>query len=150
MDIRKVKKLIELLEESQLLEIEITEGEESIRLSRGSSGVAQPVFAPQPIAQPTAPVAAANPAPIATQPAEEDPGQKVLSPIVGTYYGSPGPDSGPFVSVGSKVEVGETLCIIEAMKIFNQIEAEVSGTVKRILKSNGDPVEFNETLFIIE
>ena len=148
MDIRKVKKLIELLEDSQLLEIEITEGEESIRLSRAPATAPQQFAAPQLIPQQPLPAAA-----ITTPTAaiiDEDTGQKVPSPIVGTYYASPGPDSGPFVSVGSKVEVGETLCIIEAMKIFNQIEAEVAGTITRIFKSNGDPVEFDETLFIIE
>lgn len=145
MDIRKVKKLIELLEESQLSEIEICEGEESIRLSRHPSGTAMPAYAPPP-APPTAHPAPARPA---TETAEEPGGHKVASPMVGTYYASSGPGSPPFVSVGSRVEEGETLCIIEAMKIFNQIEADRSGVVKKILKSSGDPVEFGETLFII-
>ena len=153
MDIRKVKKLIELLEESQLSEIEISEGEESIRLSRGSSVApvyaappAAPIAAPQPAAAPQA-VASDAPAPAAEAQVS---GHKVTSPMVGTYYGSASPDAAPFVTVGAEVSVGETLCIIEAMKIFNQIEADKSGTIKKILKNSGDPVEYGETLFIIE
>ncbi len=150
MDIRKVKKLIELLEDSQLSEIEISEGEESIRLSRHpSTGVSVPYYAPPPA---PAPVAAPAPAAAVGSPApaaEETSGHKVTSPMVGTFYASSGPGSPPFVSVGSTVEEGETLCIIEAMKIFNQIESEHAGVVKKILKNSGDPVEFGETLFII-
>jgi acetyl-CoA carboxylase biotin carboxyl carrier protein len=151
MDIRKVKKLIELLEESQLSEIEISEGEESIRLSRLPSRGATylpaepaPVYAPPPAA-----AASDRPAPARTE--SEDPGgTRVNSPMVGTFYASPGPDAAAFVSVGSRVEVGDTLCIIEAMKIFNQIEAESAGVVRKILKNPGDPVEFGETLFILD
>ncbi|MFT5112226.1 MAG: acetyl-CoA carboxylase biotin carboxyl carrier protein [Parasphingorhabdus sp.] len=150
MDIRKVKKLIELLEESQLSEIEISEGEESIRLSRLSSG---PVYAAPPAmpyaAQPVAlPEAASSDVPAPSEP--QISGHKVTSPMVGTYYASSSPDEAAFVSVGSEVSAGETLCIIEAMKIFNQIEADKSGTIKKILKNTGDPVEYGETLFIIE
>lgn len=148
MDIRKVKKLIELLEESQLSEIEISEGEESIRLSRHpSTAGAAPYYGPPSAATPApAPAIAPSAAPPAV---EETSGHKVASPMVGTFYASSGPGSPPFVTVGSTVEEGETLCIIEAMKIFNQIEAEHAGVVKKILKNSGDPVEFGETLFII-
>jgi acetyl-CoA carboxylase biotin carboxyl carrier protein len=149
MDIRKVKKLIELLEDSQLSELEITEGEESIRLSRAAPIATMHTSFPQSYAPPAAPLATTVAAPPAPE-VDEDLGLRVVSPMVGTYYASSSPELGPFVSVGSRVEVGETLCIIEAMKIFNQIEAEVAGTVTRILKSSGEPVEFDETLFIIE
>jgi acetyl-CoA carboxylase biotin carboxyl carrier protein len=148
MDIRKVKKLIELLEESQLSEIEISEGEESIRLSRHPTNTAPPTYfhAPQP---PFAAAPVTVTPTITPEPVEESSGHKVASPMVGTFYASSGPGAAPFVSVGSTVEEGETLCIIEAMKIFNQIEAERSGVVKKIFKNSGDPVEFGETLFII-
>ncbi|GJL81481.1 MAG: acetyl-CoA carboxylase biotin carboxyl carrier protein subunit [marine bacterium B5-7] len=146
MDIRKVKKLIELLEESQLSEIEISEGEESIRLSRASTQVSMAA----PMMHHAPPVTDAPPPQAAATPTvEESPGHKVTSPMVGTFYTSSSPDTPPFVSVGSAVEEGETLCIIEAMKIFNQIEADTSGVIKRILKNTGDPVEYGETLFII-
>lgn len=149
MDIRKVKKLIELLEDSQLSEIEISEGEESIRLSRYNPGMPMPYHAPPPAPDPAAsiPVAAHSKPP--EEPNEEAAGHKVASPMVGTFYASSSPESPPFVTVGSSVEEGETLCIIEAMKIFNQIEADRSGVIRRVLKSTGDPVEFGETLFII-
>ncbi len=147
MDIRKIKKLIELLEESSLTEIEIVEGEESVRLARGGQMQALPSAA-QPLAMPAA-------APVATaeQPAEEadqvPEGEPVLSPMVGTFYGASGPGAQPFVSMGQRVGVGDTLCIIEAMKMFNQIEAEVAGTVVAILVENGQPVEYDQPLFII-
>jgi acetyl-CoA carboxylase biotin carboxyl carrier protein len=146
MDIRKVKKLIEMLEESSLAEIEIQEGEESIRISRASSTVAAPIMA--------APVAAA--APVAESgPASDDSaalpsGHKVESPMVGTFYRAPTPGASPFVEVGSTVKEGDTLCIVEAMKMLNQIDADKSGTIKAILKENGEPVEYGEPLFIIE
>jgi acetyl-CoA carboxylase biotin carboxyl carrier protein len=155
MDIRKVKKLIELLEESNLTEIEIVEGEESVRLSRAGT-IATPVAAPQVILQPS-PVAA-QPAPAATPATSAEPlsraesvpeGEMLRSPMVGTFYASPSPDADPFVILGQKVSEGETLCIIEAMKMFNQIEAEVSGTVVAILAENGQPVEFDQPLFVI-
>ena len=157
MDIRKIKKLIEMLEESQLSEIEITEGEESIRLSRGAASAGAPLLS-QPLAPVSMPVEAAPvqaPQPATPAPATEvtqtlDTAGTVNSPMVGTFYASPNPDSKPYVEIGSRVSVGDTLCMIEAMKIFNHVDAEVSGVVKKILKSSGDPVEYGETLFVIE
>jgi acetyl-CoA carboxylase biotin carboxyl carrier protein len=150
MDIRKVKKLIELLDESGIAEIEITEGEESVRISRYStSAQAAPMMAPAMASAPVAaaPAAAAAPAIAAEPPA---PGHRVTAPMVGTYYSSPTPGAKTFVSIGSRVEAGDTLCIIEAMKMMNQIEADTSGTVVSILVENGDPVEYGQPLFIIE
>lgn len=146
MDIRKVKKLIELLEESGIAELEIKEGEESVRISRQTSTVVQSVA---PLAAPlaAAPVAAAPPAAIA---AEEVSGHQVKSPMVGTFYEAASPTSGPFVTTGQQVSVGDTLCIIEAMKMMNQIEADKAGTIRSILVDNGSPVEFDQVLFIIE
>jgi len=150
MDIRKVKKLIELLEDSDLAEIEITEGEESIRISRISSAAPPALAAPAPTQTPAAvpppPVAAAAPG----APAEPPAGHSVNSPMVGTFYSAASPTAKPFVEIGATVSVGDTLCIIEAMKLFNEIEADQAGTVRAILKKNGDPVEFGETLFIID
>ncbi len=148
MDIRKVKKLIELLEESGVAEIEIREGEESVRISRGTSTVHYAPPAPAPVAPVPAPAAPAPEAvaPVAP-PAPE--GTVVESPMVGTFYGAPSPDSAPFVSVGQTVNVGDTLCIIEAMKIMNPIEAEIGGKVTAILAENGHPVEFGQPLFVI-
>jgi acetyl-CoA carboxylase biotin carboxyl carrier protein len=150
MDIRKVKKLIEMLEESSLAEIEIREGEEAIRISRGSSGGTQVVhMAPAhhvaPQAAPVAPAAAAAPTPAALPT-----GHAVASPMVGTFYRSSSPEAKPFVDVGSQVNVGDTLCIIEAMKMMNEIESDKAGVIKAILKENGQPVEYGEALFIIE
>ncbi|MCG8036393.1 MAG: acetyl-CoA carboxylase biotin carboxyl carrier protein [Candidatus Thiodiazotropha taylori] len=152
MDIRKVKKLIELLEESDVAEIEIHEGEESVRISRNSSmpaPLAAPVAAPvaAPAAAPAAPAAA--PA-VENEPSEEIQGHAVRSPMVGTFYRSPSPGSKPFVEEGQQVSVGDTLCIIEAMKILNQIESDKAGTVRKILVDNGQPVEYNEPLYIID
>ncbi len=151
MDIRKIKKLIELLEQSSLTEMEITEGEETVKLSRTTQ--AAPAAAPvqaQTI-QAAAPVAAAPAAPAAEAPAAEEPsGLLVRSPMVGTFYASPSPDSEAFVKVGQSVNVGDTLCMVEAMKMFNQIESEHKGKIKRILVENGQPVEFDEPLFEIE
>ena len=151
MDIRKVKKLIELLEESGLGEIEITEGEESVRISRYNAGtpvtmVQAPI--PAPAATAAAPAAPAG----GTLPAgrEIPPGHVVKSPMVGTFYRSPSPDAKAFVDVGSTVKEGDTLCIIEAMKMMNQIEADKAGTIKAILAENGDPIEFGQPLFVIE
>jgi acetyl-CoA carboxylase biotin carboxyl carrier protein len=153
MDIRKVKKLIELLEESDVAEIEIHEGEESVRISRNSSmpaAMAMPAMMPQaPVAAPAAPAAA--PAPATAEESEPElVGHAVRSPMVGTFYRSPSPGSKPFVEVGQQVSAGDTLCIIEAMKILNQIESDKAGTVKQILVENGEPVEYNEPLFIID
>ncbi len=151
MDIRKVKKLIELLEESDVAEIEIHEGEESVRISRYS---AMPAAMAMPAMMPQASAAAPAAAPAAAAPApESEPeiaGHAVRSPMVGTFYRSPSPGSKPFVEVGQQVSAGDTLCIIEAMKILNQIESDKAGTVKKILVDNGEPVEYNEPLFIID
>lgn len=147
MDIRKIKKLIEMLEESNLGEIEIREGEESIRISRaGGAPMTQYLAAPAAVpAVAAAPVIAAAPA----QPSLP-PGHIVTSPMVGTFYRSPSPNAAAFVEIGSTVKVGDTLCIIEAMKILNTIESDKAGTIKAILKENGQPVEFGEPLFVIE
>ena len=154
MDIRKIKKLIELVEESGIAELEITEGEESVRINRHSSApviAAQPqhyAAAPAPVAAPTA---APAPAPAAeAAPAAEPAGHKVLSPMVGTFYAAASPEAPKYVEVGQSVNVGDTLCIVEAMKMMNQIEADKAGVVKAILVENGEPVEFDQPLFIIE
>lgn len=152
MDIRKIKKLIELVEASDVAEIEINEGEDSIRISR--IGSASPAVMAMPQVMQTAalpPATAAVPAAVPT--AEEKAvhsGHTVNSPMVGTFYRSASPESSAFVEVGQSVAEGDTLCIIEAMKILNQIEADTSGTVKKILVENGQPVEYNEPLFVIE
>ena len=152
MDIRKIKKLIELLEESSLSEIEIVEGEESLRISRAAPSPA-PVMPQQMVAPPAAPPAqAASPAPAPPAPAEEEgipEGQVVRAPMVGTFYAASSPEAEPFVSKGQNVAAGDTLCIIEAMKMFNQIESDFSGTVVAILAENGQPVEFDQPLFVI-
>ena len=154
MDIRKVKKLIELLDESGIAEIEITEGEESVRISRYSQNAAAPTVvaapAPAPIPAP-APVAASASAPAVAAPAEaEEEGYDVTSPMVGTYYAASSPGAAPYVQVGDRVDEGDTLCIIEAMKMMNQIETDVSGVIKSIRVQNGEPVEFGQTLFVID
>ncbi len=152
MDIRKVKKLIEMLEESSLAEIEIREGEEAIRISRSPTGSPVVHMAPAHIAphHATAPApAAAAPAAAPAAPATPS-GHAVASPMVGTFYRSSAPGSAPFVDIGSQVNVGDTLCIIEAMKMMNEIESDKAGVVKAILKENGQPVEYGEALFIIE
>lgn len=143
MDLRKLKKLIDLVEESGIAEIEVTEGEEKVRITRTIA--AAPVYAaPVPAAAPAATPAAA---PVAASARDLSEAQK--SPMVGTFYRAPGPNAAPFVEVGQQVKAGDTLCIIEAMKLMNEIEAEKSGTVKEILVENGTPVEFGEPLFII-
>ena len=148
MDIRKIKKLIEMLEESNLGEIEIKEGEESIRISRAGSAAPVAQWMNAPAAPAPTPVAAA---PVAAPAAPSLPaGHMVTSPMVGTFYRSPSPSAASFVEIGSQVKVGDTLCIIEAMKILNTIESDKAGTVKAILKENGQPVEFGEPLFVIE
>ena len=148
MDIRKIKKLIDLITESDVAEIEIKEGEESVRISRTSS------YAPVMVAAPAipAPVTAVAPAaPVATETtAVTDTANAVKSPMVGTFYRSASPESASFIEVGQSVAAGDVICIIEAMKMFNQIEADRSGTVKAILIENGQPVEFDEALVIIE
>ena len=152
MDIRKVKKLIELLEESNIDEIEIKEGEESVRISRnGAQSAAIPQYLPQYAPPPpppavAAPAAAAEPAP----PTAAAPGGHVVrSPMVGTFYSSPSPSSPVFVEVGQAVKMGDVICIVEAMKMMNQIEADKSGTIEAILVENGEPVEFDQPLFSI-
>lgn len=148
MDIRKIKKLIELLEESGIAELEIKEGEESVRISRQSAATQFAAAAAPVMPSPTmaaAPTADSEPAA-----AEESTGHRIKSPMVGTFYAAPSPTSGPFVKVGQKVNVGDTLCIIEAMKMMNQIEADKAGTVRQILIENGQPVEFDQDLFILE
>ncbi len=146
MDIRKVKKLIELLEESGVAEIEIKEGEESVRISRGPMMAYQPM--PMAVQAPMMALAQAQPAPVSAV-AAEPAGTIIKSPMVGTFYLAAAPDSAPFVKVGTTVKIGDTLCIIEAMKIMNPIEAEVSGTVTAILADNGHPVEYEQPLFVI-
>lgn len=153
MDIRKVKKLIEMLEESSLAEIEINEGEESIRISRTSSAVpAAPMqmMAPAAVAPAAVPAASAAPAQESIEDAGIPSGHAVKSPMVGTFYGAPSPGAKAFVQVGDSVSVGDTLCIVEAMKMLNEIEADKAGVVKAILKENAQPVEYGEPLFVIE
>ena len=154
MDIRKVKKLIELLEESGVAEIEISEGEESVRISRFPTGnAAQPQMvhyaaAPAPQAHAAPAIAAPAAAPLPTPAPKAD--HTVTAPMVGTYYASPSPGAKVFVELGSEVNVGDTLCIIEAMKMMNQIESDKAGRVTAILVKNGEPVEFGQPLFIVE
>jgi acetyl-CoA carboxylase biotin carboxyl carrier protein len=150
MDIRKVKKLIELLDESGIAEIEITEGEESVRISRYAQNVA-----PAPVAVAAAPIAAAPvaaaPAAAPAVPAEpEEEGFEVTAPMVGTFYAASSPGAAPYVQVGDRINEGDTLCIIEAMKMMNQIEADVEGVVKSIRLQNGEPVEFGQTMIVID
>ena len=153
MDLRKLKKLIDLVEESGIAEIEVTEGEEKVRITR-SLAAPQPVYAAAPaVAAAPAPAAAAA-APVAAAGAPAAPARDLskaqTSPMVGTFYRAPGPNAPVFVEVGQSVNAGDTLCIIEAMKLMNEIEAEKSGVIKEILVENGTPVEYGEPLFIIE
>jgi acetyl-CoA carboxylase biotin carboxyl carrier protein len=146
MDIRKIKKLIELVEESGINELEISEGEESVRICRGVTVVAAPVAAPA-----AAPIAAPAAAPVSTEAsAPVQTGHVVRSPMVGTFYASTSPDAPSFTEIGKHVNAGDTLCIIEAMKMMNQIEADKSGVIKEILAQNEDAIEFDQPLFIIE
>lgn len=153
MDIRKIKKLIELLEESGINELEITEGEESVRISRNGSApqyAPAPHYAPAPAPQ----YAPAAPAPQAAAPVADAPkaisGQVVKSPMVGSFYRAASPTAKAFVEVGQTVKIGDTLCIVEAMKMMNQIQSDKAGVVKEILVENGEPVEFDQPLFVIE
>ncbi len=158
MDIRKVKKLIELLEESGLSELEISEGEETVRISRHPRGgvpaaltVASPATAvASPAPASAAPAAAATPATAAGEHKPRIDEHTVTSPMVGTYYSSASPGAKPFIEIGSEVKIGQILCIIEAMKMMNQIESDKAGRVTAMLAQNGDPVEFGQPLFIIE
>lgn len=153
MDIRKIKKLIELVEESGITELEVSEEEGSVRISRATAAAPAnvqysiPAAAPTPVAAPAAPAAA--PAAPAAAP-EEIAGHKIRSPMVGTFYRSPSPEAKAFVEVGQTVKVGDALCIVEAMKMMNRIEADKAGVVKAILVNDGEPVEFDEPLIIIE
>jgi acetyl-CoA carboxylase biotin carboxyl carrier protein len=159
MDIRKVKKLIELLEESGVSEIEIKEGEESVRISRHPTGVVHAYAAPAPYAAPPAasggatagagPAGASGGGAASAAPAHS-PDSVVTAPMVGTYYAAPAPGAKPFVEIGAEVKPGDVLCIIEAMKMMNQIESDKAGRVVSVLVKNGDPVEFGQTLFVIE
>lgn len=152
MDLRKLKKLIDLVEESGIAELEVTEGEEKVRITRVSANAAVNFAQPMHVQLPqAAPVAAAT-APVAAAPAAAaaNSANAVKSPMVGTFYRRPSPDAKPFVEVGQQVNVGDTLCIIEAMKLMNEIEAERAGVVKAVLIEEGQPVEFGEPLFIIE
>ena len=152
MDIRKIKKLIELVEESGITELEVSEEEGSVRISRATVATPAnvqysiPAAAPTPVAAPAAPAVA--PAPAAAP--EEIAGHKIRSPMVGTFYRSPSPEAKAFVEVGQTVKVGDALCIVEAMKMMNRIEADKAGVVKAILVNDGEPVEFDEPLIIIE
>ena len=150
MDIRKIKKLIELVEESGITELEVQEEEGTVRISRAAPAVAPAAI--QYAAAPVAPVAApaAAPAPAAAAPAAEVSGHQVRSPMVGTFYRSPSPEAKAFVEVGQTVKVGDALCIVEAMKMMNRIEADKAGVVKAILVNDGEAVEFDQPLIVIE
>jgi acetyl-CoA carboxylase biotin carboxyl carrier protein len=152
MDIRKVKKLIELLEESGISEIEISEGEESVRISRyPKPGTVTMTPAPATVAAASPPAASAPAAPPAAEPGPAPVrGQQVTAPMVGTFYSGPAPGAKPFVEIGTEVKAGDTLCVIEAMKMMNQIESEFAGRVVSVLVENGSPVEFGQPLFVIE
>lgn len=151
MDIRKIRKLIDLLEETGISEIEIKEGEESLRLSRYSSRAPEMTQVHYTAAQPSnpAPAAVATAEPKAPATAQTN-GHKVRSPMVGTLYASPSPEAPPFITLGQSVKAGDTLCIVEAMKMFNEIEADRAGKIVEILVTNGDPVEYDQPLFVIE
>jgi acetyl-CoA carboxylase biotin carboxyl carrier protein len=155
MDIRKIKKLIELLEESGIAEIEIKEGEEALRISRMPSGTAVtqlPAMAALPLPAPLAPApAAAAPRQAETPAAKAKANEHVVTaPMVGTFYGAPSPGAKPFIEIGDEIKVGQVLCIIEAMKMMNQIESDKAGRVTSIMARNGDPVEFGQPLFVVE
>jgi acetyl-CoA carboxylase biotin carboxyl carrier protein len=152
MDLRKLKTLIDLVAESDIAELEVTEGESKVRIVKSSTAAQNQVVMMQPQAVPHAPAIAAAPAatPVAAPAAVEEPqGYIVKSPMVGTFYRSSAPGAAPFVDVGSNVKQGDTLCLIEAMKLLNEIDADVAGVVKQILVENGQPVEFGQPLFVI-
>lgn len=153
MDLRKLKKLIDLVQESGIAELEITEGEEKVRIARGGAvtiaqGQAAPMAVPGAAPAPAPAPAASAPPPAAEPPAASE-GHAMKSPMVGTFYRAPSPDAKPFVEVGQAVKQGQTMCVIEAMKLMNEIEADATGTVKAILVENGQPVEYGQALFII-
>ena len=153
MDLRKLKKLIDLVQESGIAELEITEGEEKVRIVKGgaaaASGAATSAAAAPPDAAPVAKESSKPPAPAAQEPDAAHEGQLVKAPMVGTFYRSPSPDAKPFVEVGQTVKKGDTVCIIEAMKLMNEIETDVSGVVKAVLVENGQPVEYGQPLFLV-
>ena len=152
MDLRKLKKLIDLVQESGIAELEITEGEEKVRIARGGAvsvtpnAAGAPTVVAVPASVPAAPTVAHTAAPV---PEAAPEGHVVKSPMVGTFYRSPSPDAKPFVEVGATIKAGETICVLEAMKLMNEIEADASGTIKAILVENGQPVEYGQALFII-
>lgn len=150
MDLRKLKKLIDLVQESGIGEIEITEGEEKVRICRQSAGTPQVLMTAAPMQMPMAAAAAAPAAAAEAAKPEEPSGHQLKSPMVGTFYRAPSPGAPPFVEVGQAVSKGQTLCIIEAMKLLNEIESDAAGTVKAILVENGQPVEYGQPLFLIE
>lgn len=150
MDIRKIKKLIEVIEDSDVAELEISTNDETIRIARFGSGAPQVTLAPGTGPSAPAPVAAPQPSADETAPAPVATGTTVRAPMVGTFYRSPSPGAGSFVEVGQTVAAGQTLCIIEAMKMLNQIESPCSGTIREVLVENEQPVEFDEALFVIE
>jgi acetyl-CoA carboxylase biotin carboxyl carrier protein len=151
MDLRKLKKLIDLVQESGIAELEITEGEEKVKIVRGGHVEVAPAAASVPAAAPPpgAPAAAAAAGPVPQAPAAPE-GHVVKSPMVGTFYRAPAPDADPFVEIGDTVKAGQTICIVEAMKLMNEIEADKEGVVKAILVENGQPVEYGEPLIVIE
>jgi acetyl-CoA carboxylase biotin carboxyl carrier protein len=155
MDIRKIKKLIELLEESGIAEIEIKEGEEAVRISRMPVGPVVTQLVPQiapaaPVAAAPAPAPGALPASEAAAPKAKSNEHVVTAPMVGTFYGSPSPGAKAFVEIGDEIKVGQVLCIIEAMKMMNQIESDKAGRITSVMAKNGDPVEFGQPLFVVE
>lgn len=155
MEIQKIKELIELLNDTDITEFELNEGEESVKISKpdpNAAVIAAPVIAAAPAPTPvaTAPVAPAPSSIVEAAPAEVSLGRTINSPMVGTFYSSPSPDADAFVSVGQQVKLGDAVCIVEAMKMFNKIESDVEGTIKQILVRDGDPVEFDQPLFEIE
>lgn len=156
MDIRKIKKLIDLLQETDVAEIEITEGEETIRINRSGSvppmvqQFAMPAQFSAPAAAPAPAASAVSIAPEVPAAAPERKGKIIRSPMVGTFYASPSPEADAFVSLGQEIKVGDTVCIIEAMKMFNRIEADFGGKITEILVENGQPVEYDEPLFVVE
>ena len=149
MDIRKVKKLIELLEESNIDELEIKEGEESVRITRNSAVAPQMYAAPAPVAAPVPAAAPAAPAAESTDSSDQLNGHVVRSPMVGTYYSSPSPSSPSFIEVGQHIKVGDVLCIVEAMKMMNQIESDKAGVIEAILIEDGQPLEFDQPMITI-
>ena len=154
MDLRKLKKLIDLVQESGVAELEITEGEEKVRIARGGALSVTPLGAPAPVVAPFPPAAAtssaAAPPAAAAEPAPGQEGHTVKSPMVGTFYRAPSPEAKPFVAAGDSVKEGQTICVIEAMKLMNEIECDASGVIKAILVENGQPVEYGQPLFLID